>query len=195
MSISPYTQEVSSYAPAYIRFSYSEEEFIMISSLSLEDLCFFIVSLGLPVSEVNTYVDPKSPEHLSLIIQSAQEKQRSAQHQRTLQDQKKKEVEKRFFNDERISKAKEVIAWIIPKASLVMENYASYLSSKELKNLKDKIEELKKQKMGTNYEKISEILQEVLLVLVATQKSALAARSDQASPLFDTTQVTDIDLE
>jgi hypothetical protein len=117
------------------------------------------------------------------------------QEQKKLEKQQAQATEKKFFTDQNLVKAKEVIEWLTLKIAELLTEKKAYISSKDLKTIKEKEEELKKLRMGTNYEKIKEILQEMVALVESIEMAYFAEANKTSENIFPESVVSTIDAE
>lgn len=64
-----------------------------------------------------------------------------------------------------------------------------------MKLLRDKEDELKKLKLGTNHERIVELVEEMTAILETTENEWYAANTDKEKKIFEDSVVTDVDIQ
>jgi len=64
-----------------------------------------------------------------------------------------------------------------------------------MKMLREKEDELKKLKLGTNHERIVELVEEMTAILEATENDFYNANTDKDKKIFEDSVVTDVDIQ
>lgn len=148
------------------------------------------------VQEVNTFADVQSLEQSQRVIDLCTSELAQTQQQAQVLEQKKEDTQKKvYYSDANLEKAKEVIAWITDKVDDLLLQKQAYIPAKDLKTIKEMIEELKKMRMGTNYERTRDLLQELVGMIDSIQQSYFDSVQDQSQPIFPGSVVSEIDLE
>jgi hypothetical protein len=91
--------------------------------------------------------------------------------------------------------AKEVIARIFEKTPIVLDSVKLKLTPQELKRISSLQEELRKLRMGNNYEKIRDVGKDLIAIIQKIDEQHFFGLRSQAKPLIKNSEVTDIDLE
>jgi len=129
-----------------------------------------------------------------IIENSKKEKERKKEEEKKMVTQKQ-EAEKKIFEDPRLVGDKKVIERIFGRTEKVIELTKGFISGKDVKMLREKEDELKKLKLGTNHERIVELVEEMTAILEATENDFYAANVDKEKKIFGDSIVTDIDIQ
>ena len=166
-------------------------------SLSLKDLCTFFVRSGFDVVDLNSYTAPESPEQVQRIIALCK-----AAYQKEMDDavvikqqQEAEEKKKRLFQDKVLEQAKESTNWLLDKLQVLLVSKRIHIPPKDQKWIDQQLNEIKKQRMGSNYEKIKVLLQDLFVFLNSLEDAHYTSLVSDGENLFEGTCVTTYDLE
>lgn len=198
LSIKDYRSTKESFWPGYVGISYENQtiEMVFKKDMTLKDSVFFLVSVGLNVVDCNTFVEPQSPEQVQKIISTCKKEYAEEQEKSKIQDKKAQDSNKKiYYGNDMLDKSKVVINRIIEKIDWLLKDKWAYIPSRDLRIIKDKIEELKKLRMWANYDKIRDLLQELFEMVDSIEDWYFTEAEKTAIPLFEWTEVSNIDLE
>ena len=197
LSMKDFSDQVQSYGNIFLNFmlDWKSVQVVGKDDWWLKGFCLFFMALGIDVLDVNFFEDPQSPEQVQKVLQACKLEIEELKKQKELQKQQAQATEKKFFNDQNLVKAKEVIEWLTLKIADLLTEKKAYISSKDLKTIKEKEEELKKLRMGTNYEKIKEILQEMVALVESIEMAYFDEANKTSEPIFTESVVSTVDAE
>lgn len=198
LSLADYNWDVNSFGSLYVIISFEGKEIRLVWTKDFNLKSFVLLFLGLwfDVVDGNYFVDPQTPEQIKKVIDVCKKEleiQQESQKDAAKQEQEKEK--KIYYQDDWLEKAKNVIAWSLDKVNSLLVDKWAFVSAKDLRTIKIKVEELKKMRMWTNYEKIRDMLQELFSIVDRIEEDYYASLEDSSEKLFDWTSVTAIDLE
>jgi hypothetical protein len=162
----------------------------------MKNLCLLFLHMKLSIQEVNTFQDPQPLEQSQRVIALCQAELNQTQEEEQLAQKKQVATQKKiYYSDANLEKAKEVISWITERVEYLLLERQAYISSKDLRTIKERVEELKKMRMGTNYERTRDLLQELVGMIDTIQQAYFESVQDKAQPIFPESVVTDIDVQ
>ncbi len=198
LSLDDFLSSVDKFWPLYavVLFENQRVRLVGKKEISLKDFCLLFLRMWFSVEDINTFSDPQPLDQVKKIIDFCKkdlEDQKNVQNQ---QIQKEKDAERKiYYEDDWLEKAKKVIARSLEKVNILLTQKWAFISAKDLRTIKDKVEELKKLRMWTNYEKIRDMLQDLFSLVDRIEEDYYASLQDSSQVLFDGTQVTSVDLE
>ncbi len=197
LGLNDYKWDSSSFWPVFVDVAYDKQEMRVIgkSDFSLKDLFMFFLELEMDVVGWNTFVNPKSNEEINQILLECKKEIEEAIKLAQEYMQKSDNSQKIYLESEWLARAKDVIAWSLDKVNTLLVDKWAFVSSKDLRLIKEKVESLKKLRMWTNYEKIRDMLQELFSIVDHIEEDYFASLKDESTVLFDWTVVTQNDLE
>ena len=199
LSLTKYTQDKTEFGPMYVKILYNGNTYDIVSSTSftLKDLCLFCVYAGLDVVDVNFFEDPQSSEQVNRIISFCK---------KTYADEKAKEIEeqikmkqeaekKKYFEDRLLKDSKIAVAWILDKIETLLKDKRIHIPSKDQKWIDTQLNEIKKQRMWSNYEKIKVLAQDLFVFINSLEDTHYTSLVDNSQTIFKETAVSQYDLD
>ena len=123
------------------------------------------------VVDVNDFFDMQTDEQVTRIISLCKttyiteiETARLEKIKAQEEDQKKK-----YYEDRLLKRSKVSITWILDKIETLLQTKRIHIPPKDQKWIDTQINEIKKQKMGSNYEKIKVLLQDLFVFLYSVE--------------------------
>ena len=198
LSITKYVQPKYDFGPMYIKifFKWSEYEIVSSTSFTLKDLCLFFVRCGLDVITLNSFTEPQTPDQINRIISFCKNTYQEEKEQERLLKLKTQEDEnQKYFEDHMLKKAKISLVWALEKVDFLFHTTTAYVPAKDRKRLDDQLNELKKQRMWSNYEKIKVLMQDLFVFLWSLEDAHYASLENDDSNIFAGTSVSNHELE
>ena len=157
LSFGPYKGDLSTFGDLYAKFLWEEQTLEIRSPLTnLKTLCSDLFRLGLNIIDINSIQNPIELETIQKLLASSSQEVTTEHDVQKTQIQAKKNIETKIYSDARLNKSKEASDWLVSRVPVITQRTDRSLSFGELKQLRDLSEELKKLKMGNNFEKIKE---------------------------------------
>jgi hypothetical protein len=190
---------LESFWPSYISITYDNTTIRIVANNDTppKKLCGFFKKLGYNIDEVNLFASPLTPEQAKQIIDESdldieQERVDGEEHNNS----KKKQNEKQLYKSNRkVERCRLVADWIMDKVDTLFYEKKIRMTEKDIRQIKDRVEELKKVKMGANYEKMQNMLQGIMFRLNDIEDEYYRDLNDPSPPLFVWTNVTADELE
>ena len=199
LSISRYSQEKKEFGPLYTKVLYEwvPYEIIAQDTFTLKDLCIFFVDCWMDVVDINSFVDIQTPEQVARII-SLCKAARTAQIEKTRLEKIKTEEnneKKKYFEDRLLKRTKVSITWVLDKIETLLQTKRIHIPPKDQKWIDMQLNELKKQRMWSNYEKIKVLMQDLFIFLYSLEDAHYGSIAENWATLFSGTTVSMNDLE
>lgn len=198
LSLVDYSGTIDSFGPVYVVVSFENQKIRIVwkKEFSIKDLCLFFLRLWFAIEDANYFLEPQTPQQIKKVIDLCKKELEEQQQSQKVQIQKQQEAEKKiYYQDDWLEKAKQVIARSLEKVNSLLTDKWAFVSAKDLRTIKERVEELKKMRMWTNYEKIRDMLQELFSIVDRIEEDYYASLEDTSQSLFPWTTVTAVDLE
>lgn len=198
LSLSDFSSQPESFWPVYITVTFENQHIRIVAKkeFTLKDLCSLFLSLWFVIEDANYFADPQTPQQVQKVIALCSKELDDQKQSEKIQQEQQQEAEKKiYYSDDGLEKAKQVIAWSLEKVNTLLTEKWAFVSAKDLRTIKEKVEELKKLRMGTNYEKIRDMLQELFSIVDRIEEEYYASLEDTSQSIFPWTMVTAVDLE
>jgi hypothetical protein len=196
--LSDYKSDIASFWPVFVNLSFDWQEIRIVWTKEFTLKTFFLLFLWLwfEVVDWNYFVEPQTPEQIKKVLDICKRELDDSQKSEKEDTKKKEDAEKKiYYQDEWLEKAKQVIAWSLEKVNSLLVDKWAFVSAKDLRTIKEKVDELKKLRMWTNYEKIRDMLQELFSIVDRIEEEYFISLEDSSQGLFEWTCVTKVDLE
>lgn len=192
-----YKSDPSSFWPVFVNLMFDWQKILLVwtKEFTIKTFILFFLGLWFDVVDWNYFVDPQSPEQIKKVIDICKKELKDDEKIEKEFLQKKADSDKVYYKDEWLAKAKNVIAWSLAKVNSLLLDKWAFVSAKNLRIIKEKVEELKKLRMWTNYEKIRDMLQELFSLVDRIEEEYYDSLKDSSECLFEWTCVTEVDLE
>ncbi len=199
LSIARYDHEKIDFGPFYVKVLYEWKPYEIVSSTSfnLKDLCLFFIYCGMEVIDANSFLDKLTEEQTARIITFAKTSYLEQQEKKRLLKIKKEEDEKKdkFSEDHLLKRAKISITWVLDKINKLVQDKKIHIPIKDQKWIDWQLNELKKQRMGSNYEKINTLMQDLFVFLYSLEDAYYWSIEEDWASIFLGTTVSTFDLE
>lgn len=147
------------------------------------------------IAEINSYSNPLSTEAMQAIISNARTAIQMKQAMEMQSIQGKKDEKKKIYADPKLARAKVVVERIFERIPPLLESLKGQLESQDIKHITALQEDLKKLRMGNNYEKIRDLADEILDRMQHMEEVAITLHPEQAAEVIKDSVVTNQDIE
>jgi hypothetical protein len=196
LSLKEYAEPNDHFGNIYCTVNYQDQNITLVSNIQREltDACRLFLIAGFDVKDINFFQQPVLAAESQLLIQQIKQEVTAKKEEEKKKVEAKVEAERKVYDDKRLEVDKKAIVWLTAKIESVITLTQGYISWKDIKLLKEKWDELKKLKMGTNHERIKELMEEITSNLEIIENWYYEEIKDQRKILFPHTQVTDVDV-
>ena len=111
------------------------------------------------------------------------------------QIQKKEEQEKKVYADANLQSAKKIIIRIFEKIDETTKRSAGTISIQDMKKIQELTEELRKDRMGTNFEKIRGTIKDILIWIEKINTVWYISMQNPEATIASDTLITTIDID
>lgn len=179
-----------------LTFPYLQQEIKVTTQYdwTLSEACKFFLMLWFPITYINSTTTPVTEEEVNKIVENwilENKKEQEAQQEAI---EEKEVAAKKIYDDPKLKIDKEIIDRIFKKIEEIVPISEGIISWKELKELREKEDELKKLKLWTNHERIKELVQEIINTLEKTQTIYCQNHKDEQIKLIPESVTTNFDL-
>lgn len=168
--------------------------YIILAQQDLQQGCYFLLHMGFPITYISEISQQLPPQQSTEIIKIANEQIHQEQKKKQEVLQKKEAEQQKVYNDPAIQKTKILIDDLLSYILFTKEKVQGNVSGKNLRKLGELEEELKKVRLGTNTEKMNEIVEQVFNLIEEIEKAFLDYIKEYESTIFPDTVVTNLDI-
>jgi hypothetical protein len=198
LSIKEFTSDKKDFGDISMTVQYKNQDMIILSKyIDIEKACEFFSFIGFALQTINSTLQPVSPaQSVEIIAKAKQASIQKKQHQSEVKKEEEAE-QKKIYTSDKLTSVKEVVLSVFEKVATTITRAEATMDIEDMKKLTALTEELKKLRMGTNFEKISAVIQEIfaLMEIIDNQRfAAQEAESELISP-ESVVRLTDVDRE
>jgi len=196
LSLKEFPTEKTTYGDIYFTIKKWFQEIDIVTKYpDIQEACNFFTFIGFDIIGINSYTKPLSKKEIDIIITNGQADAATKKADVWKNILEKETEERKVYQDEDLQSAKKIIVRVFEKVEEATKRSAGTLSLVESKKLKALTEELKKLRMGTNFEKIRETIQEIFKIIEATNDSYYASIQNPNDTISPESSVTPVDVD
>lgn len=197
VSLEEYESSLESFGTIVLKSSFQDQEISLIVKWdSLKETLSFFFSLDLFPFSIN-FIDPQKalpPEQIEHLLQMVLSEHEEASQIWAEQQQKIQQKEQKRYENKNIQEALKVINNALDRVSQILLIGRWILSSEEIRSLTEYSNELKKIRLGTNFNKMVTLLLETEHSLQKAEDKVLKALDDKKFLIDRNSVVTNIDV-
>ncbi|MFA5748199.1 MAG: hypothetical protein WC872_03765, partial [Candidatus Absconditabacterales bacterium] len=167
---------------------------IISNKSDIKDACLFFLSIGFDITDINYIKEPLSPEQIKKFIQNRKNEQQRNRQMALEKFRQKKTQEKSIYDNQKLIDTKKVVEWLFEKITNIRDKAKSTISTFNLKKLNELEESLKKLRMGTNYEKLKENIQDIFDVIDDIDSNYYKQMQGEEKTVIKNSVVTNFDI-
>ncbi len=195
VSISEFTEDIKSFWKIKILVSYKNTEIEIISAGdNLEEKANFIISLWLSPHFFNLIEDPVPDAVMKKMIASASQSIKQRDEQIEQQKTEEEMKEKKKYSENALADSINIVNSNIERMERIIKAWEWVISWIEVKKLTDYMNEMKKIRLWTNFNKMASLVLESHELVNEAQKQILEAYNSQKVLIDKNSSVTNIDV-
>jgi hypothetical protein len=196
LSINEYTQDPKLFGNVRAKIKRWFDGITIVSEGSdVKVVCDNLLDLWLEITEINSYTKPLETEAIKALLDSSRIAIQMKQTTEMQAIQGKKEEKKKIYADPKLARAKVVVERIFERIPMLFESLKGQLESQEIKHIHTLQDDLKKLRMGNNYEKIRDLASEILEIMEHMEELTINLHPEQAHEIIKDSIVTDQDVQ
>ncbi|MFA7298525.1 MAG: hypothetical protein WC010_02660 [Candidatus Absconditabacterales bacterium] len=161
----------------------------------IQEACNFFTFVGFDIDSINSFSQPLTKKEIDIIITNGQTDAsiKKADVRKHLLE--KEDEERKVYQDENLESAKKIISRVFEKVDEALKRSASTISLIDTKKLKMLTEELKKLRMGTNFEKIRETIQDIFKMIEKINDDYYFSIQNPNDTISNESLITPVDVD
>lgn len=196
LSINEYTADPKLFGDVWAKIKRWFDGITVVSTgTSVEEVCEKLLDLWLEIAEINSFTKPLSKEEVQMIFDSTLARVQARQTAEQQIISSRKEEQKKIYDDPKLARSKVIVEWIFARIPMILQSLWWDITSQEIKHINVLQEDLKKLRMGNNYEKIRDLASEILTRMQQMEEVTLSLHPEQAKNVIDGSIVTDQDIQ
>jgi dGTP triphosphohydrolase len=196
LSVKEFPKDKKTFGDIYFTIKQNFQDIDIVTKyVDIQEACNFFTLIGFDIRGINSFSKPLSKKEVDNIIATSQAE---AKKKKEEQEEKTKEIEeseKKVYADADLESAKKIISRVFEKIDETMKRSAGKISLQESKQIKSLTEELKKLRMGTNFEKIRTTIQELFKMIEKINDAYYASIQNPEATISDESLITNVDVE
>lgn len=196
LSIKDFSDAKESFGDIYFTIDLSYQDIEIVTQYEdIQEAADFFSFIGFDIKTINSYTAPISQEAMMSIISKAKEEAVSKTTEVLEQIKKIEAQEKKVYRDEDLESAKKIIVRVFEKIDEMTKRSAGMIAIQDMKKIQTLTEELRKVRMGTNFEKIRNTIQELFVVMEVVNTQRYASIQNPNDTILPESIVTPVDVD
>lgn len=196
LSIKDFSGDIKTFGDIYFTIDYKFQSItIVIKDQDIQQAANFFTFMGFVITSINSFSHPLEAKAIAEIISSAKADAASKKEDVWKEIREKEDEERKVYQDVDLSSAKKVIEKVFEKIENIKKRTGVRISFQDKKELDEYIEELKKLRMGTNFEKIKETIQEIFRIIRKINQEYYTTIQNLDDTISPDSIVTSVDVE
>ncbi len=196
LSLKEFSQDKKTFGDIYFTIKLNFQEIDIVTKYkSIQEACFFFSFIWFDIVYINSYSAPISNKEMTGIITAARAAAEEKKAKVKEQIQKKEDQEKKVYADANLQSAKKIIIRIFEKIDETTKRSAGTISIQDMKKIQELTEELRKDRMGTNFEKIRGTIKDILIWIEKINAVWYMSMQNPEATIASDTLITTIDID
>lgn len=171
LSLKEFSQDKKTFGDIYFTIKFNFQEIDIVTKYEdIQKACNFFSFIGFDILYINSYYAPISSKEMIGVINKARNESIEKKIQDREKIQKKEEQEKKVYEDVDLQAAKKIIFRVFEKVEETVKRSTGTIPIKDMKKIQSLTEELRKLRMGTNFEKTRDTIKELFDIIERINK-------------------------
>ena len=196
LSVKEFTEDKKTFGNVYFTIEKNFQTIECVTKYTdLQEAANFFAFVGFDLRSINRFIMPITPKESEMIIAQAKAEAEKKKAEVRKQIVEQEEKERKIYEDVKLQSAKKIVEKVFEKVDLTLNRSATSIEIQERKKITALVEELKKLRMGTNFEKIRETIQELFTITEKIDDHYFASINDPDKTINDESLVTTTDVD
>ena len=196
LSLKEFPTEPKTFGDIYFTIDFDVQDIPIVTKYTdIQEAANFFTLIGFDIKNINSYSKPLSEKEVVTIIAAAKAEAEKKKEEVRKQILEKETEERKVYEDAHLESAKKIIERVFEKVDECTKRSAGKISLQDTKKLKMLVEELKKLRMGTNFEKIREVIQEIFKMIEAINDVYYDSIQNPNDTISSESLVTPVDVD
>ncbi len=196
LSLKEFSQDKKTFGDIYFTIKLNFQEIDIVTRYTdIQEACNFFTLVGFDISSINSYSKPIAAKDIGIIIAKAKTESAKIKSRIQEQIQQQEAQEKKVYQDEHLESAKKILVKVFEKVDETMKRSEGKMSIQDIKKMKSLTEELKKLRMGTNFEKIRDTIQEIFKIIERINADYYASIQNRNDTILPGSIITSVDID
>ncbi len=196
LSVKEFPQDKTMFGDIYFQIDHNLQTIEIVSKYTdIQEACNFFTFIGFEIRTINSYSKPLLAKEIEVIIAKWLKDAASKKSETQLQNEQSEQAEKKIYSDEHLESAKKMIYKVFEKVEETLKRSKWKISLQDTKKIKMLTEALKKLRMGTNFEKIRETIQDIFKLIETINDDYYASIQNPNDTIIAGSVVTPVDVD
>ena len=196
LSLKEFSQDKKTFGDIYFTIKLNFQEIDIVTKYeNIQEACAFFSFIWFDIIDINSYSAPISDKEILDIITAARTEAADKKAKVKEQIQKKEEQEKKVYADANLESAKKIIIRVFEKIDETTKRSAGTISIQDMKKIQSLTEELRKDRMGTNFEKIRGTIKDILALIEKINDVWYMSMQNPEATIASDTLITTTDID
>ncbi len=196
LSIKEYPEDKKAFGDIYFTLSINFQDIDIVTKYTdIQEAARFFTFIGFDIQYINSFSKPISPKEMNVIIKRAKEEAEKKKEEIQKQLTEQEEKERKVYEDLKLESAKKIVDTVFQKVEECTKRAGGLVSIQDNKKITSLVEELKKLRMGTNFEKIRDTIQELFTIMERINDDYYASIQDTNATISNESLVTTVDVQ
>lgn len=196
LSLKQFTDQPSTFGDVYFTIKLNFQEIIIVTKYTnIQEAANFFTFIGFDITAINSYSKPIPEGEVDTIVTTA--KTLAAEKKAKVKEdiQKIEAQAKKVYIDAKLQSAKKIIVRVFEKIEETTTRSAGTIATQDMKKIKSLSEDLKKLRMGTNFENIRECIEDIFKMIEVINNQRYASIQKADDTISPESIVTNVDLD
>lgn len=196
LSLKEFPPDKKTFGDIYFTISLNFQEIDIVTKYTdIQEACNFFSFVGFDITSINRYSKSLAPKEIADIIAKAKIDAANKEAQVQAQAKQEEAQEKKVYEDANLQSAKKIIVRVFEKVDEAVARGDGQIPIQDMKKIKSLTEDLKKFRMGTNFEKIRDTIQDIFKVIERINDDYYASIQDPNATILPESLVTKVDVD
>lgn len=196
LSLKAFTPDKATFGDIYLTTTQDDKDIDIVTKyVDIQEAANFFTFIGFDIKRINRFSKPLSQKEIDNIIDTAKKDAEQKISKMSQQREEEEQVQKKIYEDAHLESAKKIVVRVFEKITITTIRSANTLSLQDKKQLSFFTDELKKLRMGTNFEKIREIIEQIFQLIQKIDTTYYASLPVPPQTIFSESLITSIDVE
>ncbi len=196
LSIKEFPADKTTFGDIYFTISLNFQDIDIVTKYTdIQEAAKFFTFIGFDIQHINSFSKPVSQKEMDTIVSAAKKEAEKKKEEIRKQIADQEEKERKVYEDEKLVSAKKIVDTVFQKVEECTKRAGGLVGIQDSKKIKSLVEELKKLRMGTNFEKIRDTIQELFTMMEHINDDYYSSIQDVNDTISDESLVTNVDVQ
>lgn len=196
LSLKEFPTDKKTFGDIYFTIKNNFQEIDIVTTYTdIQAACNFFMFIGFDIDNINSFSKPLSQKEVDTVIANGQADAAIKKADVRKQLLEKETEERKVYEDVHLESAKKIVERVFEKVDETTKRATGQISNQDRKQLATLVEELKKLRMGTNFEKIRETIEDIFKLLEKINDEYFASIQNPNDTISAESLITKVDVD